>query len=508
MIGVRDLTVEFGAVRALDGVSLDIAPGEVHALAGENGSGKSTLLKVLGGVQRPTAGTVVVDGRDVQLAGVSQAQALGVGMVFQELSLFPHLSGYANIAIGREKTRFGLLDTRDAKRQARTAMDRFGLSQIDLAAPVSALSVAEQQMIEVAKCLSRSPKIILFDEPTASLTRREAVPLLSLLRRLRDDGYTVVFVSHYLEEVFEVADRVTVLRDGQITLQEPITGLRREDVIAAMLGRGLTEFYPARQGHPGDEAYLSLAEVGCDGLAPVDLEVRRGEILGVVGTVGSGASRLAEVIGGLRRASSGRITIRGEQARLRGPADALRRGVAYVPEDRRAQALLQQLSIGTNITLPLLAASGSPLVRVGFLRPRTERSMAAKAIGLAGVRAGDPRLPISVLSGGNQQKVALGRWFLRDVGCLVLNNPTQGIDVGSKEEVYRHINGLADSGHAVVFVSSYYPEVLGLADRIVALYEGRVAGVFDRGTVTEERLVDLTMVGRSTPVGTHRGEAS
>jgi ABC-type sugar transport system ATPase subunit len=508
VIGVRDLTVEFGPVRALDGVSLDIAPGEVHALAGENGSGKTTLLKVLGGIQRPASGTVVLDGEPAALVSVHHAQTLGIGMVFQELSLFPHLSGYANIAIGREKTRFGLLDTRDARRQANAAMERLGLASIDLAAPVGALSVAEQQMVEVAKCMARAPRIILFDEPTASLSRREAAPLLALLRRLRDDGYTVVFVSHYLEEVFEVADRVTVLRDGKVTLQAPIAEVSREGVIAAMLGRKVTDFYPRREGTPQDKPFLTLAGVACDGLAPVDLEVRNCEVLGIVGTIGSGASRLAEVIGGLRPARAGQVTVGGAQVKLRSPADALRRGIAYVPEDRRSQALLRQLSIGANITLPLLAARNSPLVRAGFLRRGTERSMVTKAIGLAGVRAGDPRQPIGVLSGGNQQKVVLGRWFLRDVGCLVLNNPTQGIDVGSKEEVYRHINGLADSGHAIVFVSSYYPEVLGLADRIVALYEGQVAGVFDRGSVTEEQLVELTMSGRPIAVSARKGDPS
>ena len=498
MIGVRDLTVQFGAVRALDGVTLDIGPGEVHALAGENGSGKSTLLKVLGGVQRPASGEVVLDGEAIQLAGVHHAQERGIGMVFQELSLFPHLSGYANIAIGREKTRFGLLDTRDAKRQARAAMERFGLSDIDLAAPVSALPIAEQQMIEVAKCLGRSPKIILFDEPTASLTRREAAPLLALLRRLRDDGYTVVFVSHYLEEVFEVADRVTVLRDGKVTLSATMTDVTRDGVIGAMLGRDLTEFYPRRKNKPSAEPFLTLNGVGADGLSPASLDVKRGEILGVVGTVGSGARQLAQVIGGVRPAKTGRLTVAGQRARLRGPADALRRGIAYVPEDRKSEALLQQLSISTNITLPLLAARKSPLVRAGFLRTGNEKAMAAKAITLAGVRTPGAKLSVSALSGGNQQKVVLGRWFLRDVDCLVLNNPTQGIDVGSKEEVYRHVNDLADAGRAVVLVSSYYPEVLGLADRVVALYEGQVAGVFDRGTVTEEQLIELTMGGRAT----------
>jgi ABC-type sugar transport system ATPase subunit len=496
MIGVRDLTVQFGAVRALDGVSLDIAPGEVHALAGENGSGKSTLLKVLGGVQRPTSGQVQLDGTAIQLAGVHHAQERGIGMVFQELSLFPHLSGYANIAIGREKTRFGLLDTRDAKRQARAAMERFGLTDIDLSAPVAALPIAEQQMIEVAKCLGRSPKVVLFDEPTASLTRREAAPLLALLRRLRDDGYTVVFVSHYLEEVFEVADRVTVLRDGKITLSAPIPDVTRDGVIGAMLGRDLTEFYPRRENKPSSEPFLTLSGVSTDGLEPTSLDIKRGEILGVVGTIGSGSRQLAEVIGGVRPAKTGHLTVAGEQSRLRSPADALRRGIAYVPEDRRSEAVLQQLSIGTNITLPLLYARKSPLVRAGFIRTGREKSMAASAIKQAGVRTPDSRRPVSLLSGGNQQKVVLGRWFLRDVDCLVLNNPTQGIDVGSKEEVYRHVNDLADAGRAVVLVSSYYPEVLGLADRVVALYEGQVAGVFDRGTVTEEQLVELTMVGR------------
>jgi len=494
VIGVRDLSVRFGSVTALRGVDVSVRPGTIHALAGENGSGKSTLLKVLGGAQAPSAGSIVLDGSPVSFASPVAAAAAGVGLIFQELSLFPHLSGTSNIAIGREPRRLGLLQAARMRREAEALRAGFGFPPIDLARPVAELSVAEQQVIEILKCLGRSPRIILFDEPTASLTQKEVVPVLATMRRLRDAGYTVVFVSHYLEEVFAVADRITVLRDGQVTLDADMSAIDRDGVVAAMLGRTLREFYPERRDRPQPEALVRLSQAACDGIAPVDLDIRAGEVLGVAGSVGSGSSALGELLGGLRPLSGGTMSIGGRVLAPRHPADALRAGIAYVPEDRRTDALLLDLSISTNFTLPLVASRGSVLVRGGgLLDRRREQELVRQEIAHMDVRPPAPGLAARALSGGNQQKVVLGRWFLYDRPCLVLNNPTKGVDVGSKAEIYRLIGDLADSGHAIVLISNYNPELLGTADRIIAFREGRLVARYAKGEVSEEELLRTTL---------------
>ena len=495
MIGVRNLTVRFGAVTALRSVDLDVRPGTIHALAGENGSGKSTLLKVLGGAQAPSEGSIVLDGTRASFASPVQAAAAGIGLIFQELSLFPHLSGTSNIAIGREPSRFGLVRTRKLRHDADALLRDLGFPPIDLARAVADLSVAEQQVVEILKCLSRSPRIILFDEPTASLTQKEVVPVLASMRRLRDAGYTVVFVSHYLEEVFDVADRITVLRDGQVALDADMADIDRDRVLSAMLGRTLTEFYPARAGHPAADVSIRLDGATCDGLEPLDLDIRAGEVLGVAGAVGSGSAHLGELLGGLRRLTAGSMTVSGRTLAPRRPADALRAGIAFVPEDRRTDALLQDLSISTNMTLPLLAAPGSTIVRRGFLDLAREQELVRREIEHMDVRPSSPRLPARSLSGGNQQKVVLGRWFLHDRPCLVLNNPTKGVDVGSKAEIYRLIGRLADTGHSIVLISNYNPELLGTADRIVAFREGRLVARYDKGEASEHELLRTTLGG-------------
>jgi ABC-type sugar transport system ATPase subunit len=494
MIGVRDLTVRFGSVTALNGVTVDVRPGTIHALAGENGSGKSTLLKVLGGAQSPTAGSIILDGAPVSFGSPVEAARAGVGLIFQELSLFPHLSGTSNIAIGHEPQRFGLLQTRKLRQDTRALLDELGFPPIDLARPVADLSVAEQQVVEILKCLSRSPRIVLFDEPTASLTQKEVVPVLATMRRLRDAGYTVVFVSHYLEEVFDVADRITVLRDGNVTLDTDMADTDRDRVLNAMLGRALTEFYPRRAGRPQSEVLIELSGAACQGIEPLDLQIRAGEVLGVAGAVGSGSSHLGEMLGGVRRLTGGTMTIGGRGLAPRRPADALRAGIAFVPEDRRTDALFQDLSISTNMTLPLLAAADSRIVRRGgFLDLAHEEDLVRREIAHMDVRPPSPRLPTRALSGGNQQKVVLGRWFLHDRPCLVLNNPTKGVDVGSKAEIYRLIGGLADSGHSIVLISNYNPELLGTADRIIAFREGRLVARYEKGEATEEELLRTTL---------------
>jgi ABC-type sugar transport system ATPase subunit len=496
MISVRNLTVRFGPVTALNDVSIDIQPGTIHALAGENGSGKSTLLKTLGGAERPSSGSVLLDEKAVSFANPLNAAEAGIGLIFQELSLFPHLSGYSNIAIGQEPTRLGLIQARRIRQDADTLLADLGFPRINLAKPVAELSVAEQQVVEIVKCLSRSPRIILFDEPTASLTQKEVVPVLATMKRLRDAGYTVVFVSHYLEEVFEVADRITVLRDGKVTLHADMVDVDRDTVLGAMLGRTLTEFYPKRSGQASDEVLIELTQAACDGMAPIDLTIRRGEVLGVAGAVGSGSAALGELLGGVKRLTSGSVSYDGRRFFPRSPGEALRTGVAFVPEDRRTDALLLDLSIASNFTLPLIGAPQSSLVGLGgFLDLARERELVRQEIAHMQVRPPSPRLAARSLSGGNQQKVVLGRWFLHDRPCLVLNNPTKGVDVGSKAEIYRLIADLADSGHAIVLISNYNPELLGTADRIIAFREGRLVGRYEKGEVSEAELLRTTLGG-------------
>ena len=504
MIGVRNISVRFGPVQALEGVSLDIEPGTVHAFAGENGSGKTTLLKVMGGVQRPDRGTVVLDGKPVRFSSPVQAARAGVGMVFQELSLFPHMSATANVFVGREPTSAGVVRRTKIADQVSSLAARIGFPPFDLSKPVSELTVAEQQVVEILKCLAASPRIVLFDEPTASLTRSEAGPLLATMRRLRDEGHTVVFVSHYLDELFEVADRVTVLRDGKVTLDSGVDVVNPDTVLAAMLGRELRDFYPERQRRPSSDVRVRLGHAATRGLDHIDLDIHVGEVLGVAGTVGSGTALFADMLGGLRPVRAGEVLVGGQKVRLRNPADALRAGIAYIPEDRRTDALLQDLSVATNVTLPLLAAPRTPLAtKMGVLRLGRVHRSAMDAVASMAVRPANPYLPVSALSGGNQQKVVLGRWFLRDMPCLILNNPTKGIDVGSKAEIYRHIARLADSGRSVVFVSSYNPELLGVADRIVVFFDRRIVATYKRGAITERELLRATMFGTVDQVERH-----
>lgn len=500
MIGVRNLSVRFGPVLALEEVNMEIRPGTIHALVGENGSGKSTLLNVLGGALAPSEGSVILDDNPVTFANTRQAAAAGVGLIFQELSLFPHLSGYSNIFIGNEPSRFGLIHDRRLREDADHLLNELGFPHIDLDLPVAALSVAEQQIVEILKCLSRKPKIVLFDEPTASLTQREIQPVLANMKRLRDLGFTVVFVSHYLEELFAVADRITILRDGRVVLDDDIANADHDRILSAMLGHKLTEFYPNRVNKPQHKIFIKLEAAMCDGVEPTSLEILEGEILGVAGAVGSGSAAFGEMLGGLRRLRGGVMHLNGDSYRPRSAAEALLCGVAYVPEDRRTEALLLDLSISTNMTLPMVASPKSPLVTTcGFLRQRLERDLVRQEVTHLNIRPGNTQLLARALSGGTQQKVVLGRWFLYDRPCLVLNNPTKGIDVGSKAEIYRYIASLADSGHTIILISNYNPELLGTSDRIVVFREGRLLKTFERGVATEDELLDMTIGGATMP---------
>ncbi|MFM2165010.1 MAG: hypothetical protein RL325_1447 [Planctomycetota bacterium] len=505
LLAAERVTVEYPGVRALDGVSLDFRAGEIHAVVGENGAGKSTLMKVLSGAVRPTSGTVRVEGERREFGRPLDAIRAGIAMVHQELNLVPTLDVAENISLGREPARaLGLAVDRARQRaRARELLALLG-SDLDPSRPAGELSVAEAQFVEIAKCLASDAKVLIFDEPTAVLGEHEAEKLLALLRRLRDEGRAVVFISHHLDEVVAIADRASVLRDGRLVqsfargLDEPLrdaTGAAVDEarIAGAMVGRELGSIYPAKGAATADAPAIELVGFGAAGRSRgISLAVRPGEIVGVAGLVGSGRTETAEAIVGLRR-HEGALRVGGREVAFAGPREALRAGVAYVSEDRKGRGLHVALSSVANMTLPSLERH----VRAGGLAidRKSERGVASRWIKAFSIRCARPELPISSLSGGNQQKFALARWIEAAPGVLVVDEPTRGVDVGAKGEIYRIIAGLAAEGLACIVISSELPELIGLAHRVVVMRGGAVAGELSREKLAlpdcEERIVRI-----------------
>jgi ribose transport system ATP-binding protein len=500
----RAVTVDYPGVRALDAVSIVFRGGEIHAVVGENGAGKSTLMKVLSGSVAPTDGEVRLDGREAWFDRPAAALAQGIAMVHQELSLVPTLDVAENVTLGREPCRaLGLRVDRAAQRaRAREALAFLG-ADIDLAREAGSLSIAEGQFVEIAKCLASDARLLIFDEPTAVLGEREASRLLERMRALRDEGRAVVFISHHLDEVVAVADRVSVLRDGALVatfvradglLRDAAGAPVDEDALAAaMVGRTLGSIYPAKGFAQDSPPILELRGFGAVGrTSGIDLAVRPGEIVGLAGLVGAGRTETAEAIVGLRP-SEGLLLIDGAARAFTGAKDALAAGIAYVSEDRKGRGLHVSLSSIANMTLPTLdrhaRAGGAWVDEAG------ERSVARRWIEAFAIRCARPAAPISSLSGGNQQKFALARWLEAAPRVLIVDEPTRGVDVGAKAEIYRIIADLAAKGLACVVISSELPELVGLAHRAVVLHQGRVAGEVDRAGLAaddrEERIVRL-----------------
>jgi ribose transport system ATP-binding protein len=481
------VTVEYPGVRALDDVTLSFRAGEVHAVVGENGAGKSTLMKVLSGSVRPTQGALALGGATAALGSPHDALRAGIAMVHQELSLVPTLDVAENVLLGREPRRLlGIAVDRERQRvRAKELLALLG-ADLDLARKAGDLSVAEAQFVEIAKCLASDARVLIFDEPTAVLGEHEAAKLLALLRRLRDEGRAVLFISHHLDEVVAVADRVSVLRDGRLVAsfaRAPDGVLRddaglevREDTLArAMVGRDLGSIYPEKRRAAADAPpLLELVGFGAAGRSrDIALSVRAGEIVGLAGLVGSGRTETAEAIVGVRRAE-GTLRVAGAPASFASPREAMRAGVAYVSEDRKGRGLHVSLSSVVNMTLPSLDQHARLLgARVDA---RSERATTDRWIGAFSIRCARSELPISSLSGGNQQKFALARWLETKPRVLVIDEPTRGVDVGAKAEIYRIIARLASEGLACVVISSELPELLGLAHRVVVLRGGTVAG--------------------------------
>ncbi|MEW1718093.1 sugar ABC transporter ATP-binding protein [Streptomyces sp. NPDC093109] len=485
VLALKDVSKSFGAVRALRDVSLRLLPGEVHALAGENGAGKSTLIKTLAGVYRPDSGSVLLDGEPVVFHGPADARDAGIAVIYQEPTLFPDLSIAENIFMGRQPRRsFGRIDRGAVRDTTAALMKRLGVD-LEPDRPARGLSIADQQIVEIAKALSFDARVLIMDEPTAALTGGETARLFSVVRTLRDEGAAVLFISHRLEEIFALCHRVTTLRDGRWISSQPLAGLTEDDLVRSMVGRDLGELYPKQRTTVGDTA-LSVRRLTREGVFhDISFDVRRGEIVALAGLVGAGRSEVAQAVFGVDRADAGEVVVDGRALPAGSPTAAMAAGLALVPEDRRQRGLVMDMSIERNIALTGLDRLG----RAGLVRRPLERGRAADWAVRLQLKYNRLADPVGVLSGGNQQKVVLAKWLATEPAVLIVDEPTRGIDVGTKAEVHRLLSSLAAEGLAVLMISSDLPEVLGMADRVLVMHEGRLTAEIPRGEATEETVM-------------------
>ncbi|MET9903725.1 sugar ABC transporter ATP-binding protein [Streptomyces sp. NPDC006446] len=506
LLTMSGITKSFPGVRALDGVDLDVQAGEVHCLLGQNGAGKSTLIKVLAGAHQPDDGTIDWRGEPVTLKSPIAAMRLGIATIYQELDLVEGLSVAENVHLGHEPTAAGFVVRGKAAKAATAALlKRLGHPEIDPARLVGDLSAAQQQIVSMARALSHDVRLIVMDEPSAALDPDEVDNLFRIVGDLTADGVAVVYISHRLEEIRRIGDRVTVLKDGRAVAGGlPARSTPTREIVALMTGRNVEYVFPDRPGarSPGDPV-LTVQGLSRQGeFAPLDLELHPGEIVGLAGLVGSGRSEILETIYGARRPTTGRVSVNGKPLRTGSVRAAVRAGVGLAPEERKAQALLMLESVTRNVSV----SSMSRYAHGGWIDRRAERGAARAATRELSLRPDNPAVPVRTLSGGNQQKAVLARWLLRGCRVLLLDEPTRGVDVGARAELYAVIRRLADEGLAVLLVSSEVSEVLGLADRVLVLREGRVVHTAPARELDEHRVLDLVMEG--SPVASEGSPAS
>jgi ribose transport system ATP-binding protein len=490
LISVNDLSKSFPGVQALSHVQFELLPGEVHAVVGENGAGKSTLMKILAGIYSRDSGEIRYDGEAVNFASPRAAQATGIGIVHQELNLMNHLTVAQNIFIGREpRGRWGvLLDEDKLYRQAEEILDRIGL-EVDPRAVVGALTVAKHQVVEIAKALSHESRVLIMDEPTAALNAAEAADLFSIIRDLKRRGVGIVYVSHKLEEIKQISDRITVLRDGRYVATVPTATTSPDTIIALMVGRALPDVHRTERVRAQRDVALEVRNLSCGPLVRnVSFSVRQGEIVGLAGLMGAGRTEVARAVFGADRRQSGEIIVRGAPTRIRSPADAVAMGIGYLSEDRKRFGLAISMDLESNVVMASLAK----YLSLGFfLRKRRIRDAAASLVKMLNIRTPSTTQDVRLLSGGNQQKVVLAKWLLRDCDILFFDEPTRGIDVGAKAEIYQLLRSLADQGKAIVTISSELPEILRVSDRIIVMCEGRITGELMANDATQERIMQL-----------------
>ncbi len=480
----------FPGVRALDSVQFDVRPGEVHALLGENGAGKSTLIKIMSGVHEPDGGTVELDGKPVRLGRPQDAQRAGIATIYQELLLFPELTVAENIFAGHApRRRWGGIDWSLMRPRAREILASLDIHDLDVDRTVGALSVGNRQRVEIAKALSQNARVLIMDEPTAALTEADVERLFAIVRLLKARGVGIVYISHRLVEVFELADRVTVLRDGRHVGTREVAETREDELITMMVGRALDALFPKTAAEIGPPVLEVRGLSGRPQLRDIDLTLHRGEIVGLAGLVGAGRSELAQALFGITPPDAGEILLDGRPVRIAGPRDAIRLGIAYVPEDRGQQGLVRPMRIRENASLAVLRR----LAKGGFIDFPAEAELARSIIRQFGVRASGIEQAVGKLSGGNQQKVVLGKWLATKPRVLIMDEPTRGIDVGAKAEIHRLMSELAGQGLAILMISSELPEILGMSDRVLVMRQGRLVAEFPRARASQEAIAGAMM---------------
>jgi ribose transport system ATP-binding protein len=488
---VRELSKQFAGVRALKGVSLSVGRGEVVAIVGENGAGKSTLMKIVAGVQTPTSGEIIVDGQPVHFTSVAQALARGISLIHQELNLADNLTVGANIFLGREPRRFGLIDHAAIDRESRKYLAMVGLD-VDPQTIVSTLSIGKQQLVEIAKALSTSARLLIMDEPTSSLSEHEAQRLFEVVRQLRASGVSVLYISHRLHEIEELADRVVVLRDGAFSGELSRAENKRQNMVRLMIGRDVSRFYQRSRHAPGEEV-LSVRElrVPANPHCALNFSIRAGEVVGLAGLVGAGRSELLTTLFGVTPAVAGHMTVGPLRRPPRTVLEAVAAGIMLAPEDRRLAGVILPMNVKQNLSLASLRRDQRRGPLRGFLNQAAENNVSATMIQLMRIKTPSDRQVVRYLSGGNQQKVVLGKWLCLDPKLLLLDEPTRGIDVGAKEEIYKLMDQLAGRGVAILFVSSEMEEIIALSDRALVMHEGRITGELQRAELTEEAVMRL-----------------
>ncbi len=492
ILEMRNISKAFAGVQALRDVSFTCRRGQVHALVGENGAGKSTLIKILAGAYQTDSGDILYKGQHYTHLTTRQALDNGIRIIYQELNLIPYMTVAENIFLGREpRTPLGLVDSKRLYAQAAEVLKRLDV-EMDLRTPVGELTVARQQMVEIAKALSQQADLIVMDEPSAILAGQELETLFAIIESLIKQGVTIIYISHRLDEVFQIADDVTVLKDGAVVGTRPIKELTRPTLIQMMVGRSLDEVFPRAQTPPG-EPVLIAENVTTDGVKHCSLTIHAGEILGVAGMVGSGRTELARALFGADTLRAGRITLRGADVAFSTPAQAVTSGLALVPEDRKTQGLFLELPVRTNITLAIL----NRLTRYGILQRQAENMRVEQARRNLSIAMTSPGQEAQFLSGGNQQKVVLAKWLETAPAVVILDEPTRGIDVGAKMEIYELMRKLTDQGVAILMISSELLELLGMSDRILVMRDGEIVGEFSSDDATEDKIIELATTARA-----------
>ncbi|HEK9107269.1 sugar ABC transporter ATP-binding protein [Streptococcus equi] len=490
-IEMTAISKSFGTNKVLEKIDLVLHSGQVHALMGENGAGKSTLMNILTGLFPASSGTIVIDGVEKQFSNPQEAEAFGISFIHQEMNTWPDMTVLDNLFLGREiKGAFGLLDQKAMKEKAKRAFDRLGIS-IPLDLPIGSLSVGQQQMIEIAKSLLSEVSLLVMDEPTAALTDRETESLFQMIASLKKAGVGIVYISHRMEEIFRVTDLITVMRDGIVVDTKPTAETNPAELVKKMVGRDIDDYYPAKAAELG-ELVFEVENLSGECFKDISFQVRRGEILGFSGLMGAGRTEVMRAIFGLDKRTAGRIRLNGQDIQVTNPVQAIRAGIGFLTEDRKEEGLILDFSIKDNMTLP----SHKDFSKNGFFDDKTSRDFVQKMIDRLRIKSGRPEMVVGNLSGGNQQKVVLAKWIGIAPKVLILDEPTRGVDVGAKREIYQLMNELAERGVPIVLVSSDLPEVLGVSDRIVVMHEGRITGELSRGEATQEKVMQLATGGK------------